>query len=147
MVERTSSSPSFDLFDPTVQQRPFEAYTGLRARGAVHVIDPTASPLTFVVSQYESARAVLGDPQTFSSRVPSGTGDAVPRPAPITTASGAPSTAPSRPGASPPSSPAARRRRRFLATGMTANSAPQVCEVARRLAVDRHTQLPASRGT
>jgi cytochrome P450 len=69
MVERTYSSPSFDLFDPTVQQRPFEAYTSLRARGAVHVIDPTASPLTFVVSQYESARAVLRDPQTFSSRV------------------------------------------------------------------------------
>ncbi|HYR14952.1 MAG TPA: hypothetical protein VEQ67_12145, partial [Mycobacterium sp.] len=69
MVERTSSSPSFDLFDPTVQQRPFEAYTGLRKRGAVHVIDPAESPLTFVVSQYEAARAVLRDPQTFSSRV------------------------------------------------------------------------------
>jgi cytochrome P450 len=60
---------AFDLFDPTVQQRPFEAYTGLRDRGAVELVDPTASPLTFVVSHYESARAVLRDPQTFSSRV------------------------------------------------------------------------------
>jgi len=60
---------AFDLFDPTVQQRPFEAYAGLRDRGAVELVDPTASPLTFVVSHYESARAVLRDPQTFSSRV------------------------------------------------------------------------------
>src|SRR5882672_2833316 len=59
---------AFDLFDPTVQQRPFEAYTGLRDRGAVELVDPTASPLTFVVSHYESARAVLRDPETFSSR-------------------------------------------------------------------------------
>jgi cytochrome P450 len=59
---------AFDLFDPTVQQRPFEAYVGLRDRGAVEVVDPTASPLTFVVSRYESARAVLRDPETFSSR-------------------------------------------------------------------------------
>jgi cytochrome P450 len=68
MAERPSSL-AFDLFDPTVQQRPFEAYTGLRDRGAVNVVDPAASPLTFVVSHYESARAVLRDPQTFSSRV------------------------------------------------------------------------------
>jgi cytochrome P450 len=60
---------AFDLFDPTVQQRPFEAYTDLRDRGAVELVDPTASPLTFVVSHYASARAVLRDPQTFSSRV------------------------------------------------------------------------------
>jgi cytochrome P450 len=59
---------AFDLFDPTVQQRPFEAYTDLRDRGAVELVDPTASPLTFVVSHYESARAVLRDPETFSSR-------------------------------------------------------------------------------
>jgi len=59
---------AFDLFDPTVQQRPFEAYVGLRDRGAVELVDPTASPLTFVVSHYESARAVLRDPETFSSR-------------------------------------------------------------------------------
>src|SRR5712672_1272552 len=59
MVERTSSSPSFDPFDPAVQQRPFEAYGGLRDRGGVTLVDPTASPLTFVVSHYESARAVL----------------------------------------------------------------------------------------
>jgi cytochrome P450 len=69
MVERTSSSPSFDPFDPAVQQRPFEAYGGLRGRGAVMLVDPTAAPLTFVVSHYESARTVLRDPQTFSSRV------------------------------------------------------------------------------
>jgi len=61
--------PAFDLFDPATQQRPFEAYAALRGQGAVHVVDPTASPLTFVVSEYESARAVLADPLTFSSRV------------------------------------------------------------------------------
>ena len=58
-----------DLYDPAVQQRPFEAYAGLRGQGGVHVLDPAASPLTFVVSEHEPARVVLGDPTGFSSRV------------------------------------------------------------------------------
>ena len=60
---------AFDLFEPAAQQRPFPAYAGLRHEGGVHVADPSASPLTFVVSRYEAARVVLGDPSTFSSRV------------------------------------------------------------------------------
>jgi cytochrome P450 len=58
----------FDLFDPAVQQRPFDTYARLRGRGAVHVLDQPVSPRTFVVSDYESARVVLADPRRFSSR-------------------------------------------------------------------------------
>jgi cytochrome P450 len=60
---------ALDLFEPAGQQRPFETYAGLREHGAVHVVDPATSPLTFVVSDYEPVRAVLADPRTFSSRV------------------------------------------------------------------------------
>jgi cytochrome P450 len=56
-VDRALSPSAFGLFDPDVQQRPFEAYAGLRDRGALEVIDPTA------------VRTVLRDPRTFSSRV------------------------------------------------------------------------------
>jgi cytochrome P450 len=56
---------AFDLFDAAVQQRPFEAYADLRTHGAVRVADPMASPLTFVISQYDAVRQVLADPITF----------------------------------------------------------------------------------
>jgi cytochrome P450 len=59
----------FDLFDPAVQQRPFDTYARLRGRGAVHVLDRPVSPRTFIVSDYESARVVLADPRRFSSQV------------------------------------------------------------------------------
>jgi len=68
-VDRALASSPFGLFDTEVQKRPFEAYSALRDRGAVEVIDPAASPLTFVISQYDAVRAVLRDPHTFSSRV------------------------------------------------------------------------------
>jgi cytochrome P450 len=68
-VDRALSPSAFGLFDPDVQQRPFDAYAALRDRGAVEVIDPTASPLTFVISRYDAVRTVLRDPRTFSSRV------------------------------------------------------------------------------
>jgi cytochrome P450 len=68
-VDRTVASAPFGVFDPDVQQKPFDAYAALRARGAVEVVDPAASPLTFVISHYDAVRAVLRAPQTFSSRV------------------------------------------------------------------------------
>jgi cytochrome P450 len=61
--------PAFDMLDQAIQQRPFDAYSDLRDRAAVEVVDPTASPLTYVGSHYDSVRAVLRDPGTFSSRV------------------------------------------------------------------------------
>jgi cytochrome P450 len=64
-----AAPPAFDVLDTAVQQRPFDAYADLRDRAAVEVVNSSASPLTFVVSHYDSVRAVLRDPATFSSRV------------------------------------------------------------------------------
>jgi cytochrome P450 len=69
MADRVPAPSAFVVFNPAVQQRPFDAYADLRDRGAVEVADPSASQLTFLVSHYDSVRAVLRDPRAFSSRV------------------------------------------------------------------------------
>jgi cytochrome P450 len=61
--------PPFDLVDPAVQQDPFDSYAALRDTGSIHLLDPDAPSPTYVVSGYEAARAVLGDPLMFSSRL------------------------------------------------------------------------------
>lgn len=61
--------PEFDLLDAEVQVHPFAAYATMRARGPVEILDPEATSPTFVVSHHEEARAVLGDPARFSSRL------------------------------------------------------------------------------
>lgn len=57
-----------DLTDPAVQQDPFAHYVRLRAQGPVHRLPGPGVP-TYVVCGYDAARAVLGNPQVFSSRL------------------------------------------------------------------------------
>lgn len=64
-----AAAPMIDLIDPAVQQDPFDHYARLRAAGPVHRLHAGTAAPTFVVAGYEEARAVLGDPRTFSSRV------------------------------------------------------------------------------
>ncbi|QIQ87614.1 cytochrome P450 [Erythrobacter sp.] len=58
------SGPQVNLFDPQVQQCPWDAYRTLRDEAPVYRIPGTD---IFVVSRYEHVREVLMDPQRFPS--------------------------------------------------------------------------------
>ncbi len=55
----------FSFLDPEIQQCPYEAYAALRDHAPVYQ-DPKTG--FFVVTRYEDVRAILLDPETFSSR-------------------------------------------------------------------------------
>lgn len=61
--------PAPNLFDPNVQQCPYEAYRTLRDEAPAHRIPGTDM---WVVTRYEDVRRVLTDPATFPSSVPEG---------------------------------------------------------------------------
>ncbi|MFN3990917.1 MAG: cytochrome P450 [Erythrobacter sp.] len=60
----TPATPVINLFDPALQQCPYEAYKTLRDQAPVYNIPGT--PI-WVISRYEHVREVLLDPQRFPS--------------------------------------------------------------------------------
>ena len=59
-----ASQPQINLFDPQLQQCPYDAYKTLRDDAPVYNIPGTDM---WVVSRYEHVREVLMDPQRFPS--------------------------------------------------------------------------------
>ena len=63
------NSAPVDLFDPQVQQCPYDAYGTLRDEAPAYNIPGTD---IYVVTRYEDVRRVLMDPKTFPSSAPEG---------------------------------------------------------------------------
>ncbi|WP_379545276.1 cytochrome P450 [Qipengyuania sp. DSG2-2] len=63
-TENDTAAPQINLFDPQVQQCPYEAYKTLRDEAPIYRIPGT--PM-FVVSRYDDVREVLMDPVRFRS--------------------------------------------------------------------------------
>ncbi len=63
-TENDPTAPQINLFDPQVQQCPYEAYKTLRDEAPIYRIPST--PM-FVVSRYDDVREVLMDPVRFRS--------------------------------------------------------------------------------
>ncbi|MBA4083162.1 MAG: cytochrome P450, partial [Erythrobacter sp.] len=59
-----NSQPQINLFDPALQQCPYEAYKQLRDEAPVYNIPGTQ---IYVVSRYDHVREVLMDPARFPS--------------------------------------------------------------------------------
>ena len=60
----TTATPQINLFDPALQQCPYDAYKTLRDEAPVYNIPGTQ---IFVVSRYDHVREVLMDPARFPS--------------------------------------------------------------------------------
>ncbi len=63
-TQNDTAAPQINLFDPQVQQCPYEAYKTLRDEAPIYQIPGT--PM-FVVSRYDDVREVLMDPVRFRS--------------------------------------------------------------------------------
>ena len=69
MNELSTGQPQINLFDPDLQQCPYDAYKQLRDEAPLYNIPGTQM---WVVSRYDDVREVLMDPKRFTSSAPNG---------------------------------------------------------------------------